>query len=78
MIYNFAHMVGVVTFKKLINIDAEEVCNFAHIETIRLHEKKIKTVSICPHYHPTTQKRKIITFKTKYHVRPPIKKIIVL
>ena len=38
MINNFAHMYmgGVVTFKKLINIDAdaEEVCNFAHIETI--------------------------------------------
>ena len=54
---------GVVTFKKLINIDADagEVCNFAHIETIyiRLHENKIKTVSICPHYHPTTKKGKL-------------------
>ena len=52
---------GVGTLNKLINIDgdAEEVCNFAHIETIyiRLHEKKIKTVSICPHYHPTTRKK---------------------
>ena len=36
MINNFAHMGGgwVVTLKNLINIDAEEVCNFAHIETI--------------------------------------------
>ena len=37
---------GVVTLKKIIKIDAdaEEVCNFAHIETIyiRLHEKKSK------------------------------------
>ena len=36
---------GVATLNKLIIIDgdAEEVCNFGHIETIyiRLHEKKI-------------------------------------
>ena len=49
MINNLCHMIdmyqGVATLNKLINIDgdAEEVCNFAHIETIyiRLHEKKI-------------------------------------
>ena len=38
---------GVATLNKLIIYgDAEEVCNFGHIETIyiRLHEKKIKTV----------------------------------
>ena len=65
MINNLCHMIdmsgGGGTLNKLINIDgdAEEVCNFAHIETIylRLHEKKIKTVSICPHYHPTTRKK---------------------
>ena len=46
MINNICHMIdmyrGVATLNKLINIDgdAEEVCNFAHIETIyiRLHE----------------------------------------
>ena len=50
MINNLCHMIdmyrGVATLNKLINIDgdAEEVCNFAHIETIyiRLHEKKFK------------------------------------
>ena len=66
MINNLCHMIdmsggGVGTLNKLINIDgdAEEVCNFAHIETIytRLHEQKIKTVSICPHYHPTSRKK---------------------
>ena len=68
MINNLCHMIdmyrgGVATLNKLINIDAdaEEVCNFAHIDTIyiRLHEQKIKTVSICPHYHPTTRKQAI-------------------
>ena len=48
---------GVGTLNKLINIDgdAEEVCNFAllHID----YMEKIKTVSICPHYHPTTRKK---------------------
>ena len=36
MINNLSHI------NKLINIDwdAEEVCNFAHIETIRLHQRK--------------------------------------
>ena len=49
---------GVATLNKLINIDAdaEEVCNFAHIDTIyiRLHEKKIKTeyLSVLPSHHP--------------------------
>ena len=68
MINNLCHMIGmyrggggVATLNKLINIDtdAEEVCNFAHIDTIyiRLHEQQIKTVSICPHYHPTTRKK---------------------
>ena len=65
MINNLCHMIdmyrGVATLNKLIIIDgdAEEVCNFGHIETIyiRLHEKKIKTVSICPHYHPTTRNK---------------------
>ena len=65
MINNLCHMIDmyqvVATLNKLINIDgdAEEVCNFAHIDTIyiRLHEQKIKTVSICPHYYPTTQKK---------------------
>ena len=49
MINNLCHMIGmyrgVATLNKLINIDgdAEEVCNFAHIETIyiKLHGKKI-------------------------------------
>ena len=49
MINNLCHMIdmyrGVATLNKLIIIDgdAEEVCNFGHIETIyiRLHEKKI-------------------------------------
>ena len=64
MINNLRHMIdkyrGVATLNKLINIDgdAEEVCNVAHIETIyiRLHGKKMKTVSMCPHDHPTTRK----------------------
>ena len=67
MINNLCHMIDMYTtiaiLNKLINIDAdaEEVCNFAHIDTIyiRLHEKKIKTVSICPHYHSTTRKKAI-------------------
>ena len=48
-------MGGVVTFKKLINIDAdaEEVCNFAHIY-IRLHEKNQNSeyLSTLPSHHP--------------------------
>ena len=54
---------GVATLNKLIIIDgdAEEVCNFAHIETIiyKIYDymkKKLK-LSICPHYHPTTRKK---------------------
>ena len=61
MIYKYPGGGGVGSLKKLINRDgdAEEVCSFAHIEIIyiRLHGKKIKTLSICPHYHPTARKR---------------------
>ena len=44
----------VATLNKLINIggDAEEVCNFAHVETkcIRIaYIKNNQAVSICPH-----------------------------
>ena len=53
----------VATLNKLINIDgdAEEVCNFAHIETIyiRLHEKKNQNseyLSTLPSRHPKKDK----------------------
>ena len=63
MINNLCHMIdmyrGVATLNKLINIDGdvEEVCNFAHIETIyiRLHgEKKLNSeyLSTLPSHHP--------------------------
>ena len=59
MINNFAHMGGGITLNFLIKIDAdaEDVCNFAHIETIyiRLHEKKNQNseyLSTLPSHHP--------------------------
>ena len=62
MINNLCHMIdmyrGVATLNKLINIDgdAEEVCNFAHIETIykitwkeNLNSEYLSTL---PSHHP--------------------------
>ena len=47
---------NVVTLKKLISIDAdaEEVCNFAHIETIDYMEKNQngEYLSTLPSHHP--------------------------